>query len=291
MIQITKNNYYRPHGHNETFTIDIDPATREPMGFGYELIENAKEIYDQKQGPLYILYSGGIDSELVIEVFLSQKMDIVPVIVRMLPNYNSNDLEYAFKFCKKRNIKPLILDMNLDEFVKNGEMLQTSEAVGPAPYQMLPILNIALKLDGTVISGNNEPYFGPDDTDNKWYLTDKEYLCVWNRLYEQGRITGTPSFLSWSAETMLAFCLDPTIEKLGNNQLIGKRGTYSSRNEVYSRYFPLEVRPKFTGWEITEKSELFNHPNIQYVIDFKNTYTGIYKKEYNQLVQHLKSKI
>lgn len=291
MIPVTKNNYYRPHGHNETFTIDIDPATRIPMSFGKELIENAKEIYDQKQGTVYVLYSGGIDSELVMEVFLSQKMDVTPVIVRMLPDYNSNDLEYAFKYCKRKNLSPLIIDINLDNFIKNDEVLKTSELVGPAPYQMLPILHIALKLDGTVISGNNEPYFGPDDSDNKWYLTDKEYLCVWNRLYEQNRLYGTPSFLSWSPETMLAFCLDPTIVKLGNNQLIGKRGTYSSRNEVYSRDFPLEVRPKFTGWEITEKSELFTHPNIQYIINFKNTYTGIFRKEYNQLVNHLRSNL
>lgn len=291
MIPVTKNNYYRPHGHNESFTIDIDPAKRIPNSFGKELVANAQEIYDLRQGPVYVLYSGGIDSELVMEVFLSLKMKVVPVITRLLPNYNSNDLEYAFKYCKYRNIDPLVIDINLDEFITGTEMLKTSEQVGPAPYQMLPILNVALKLDGTVISGNNEPYFGPDDTDNKWYLTDKEYLCVWNRLYEKGKIYGTPSFLSWTSETMLAFCLDPTIVKLGNNQLIGKRGTYSSRNEVYSRDFPLEVRPKFTGWEITEKSELFNHPNIKYIIDFKNTYTGVYKKEYNQLVQHLRSNL
>jgi len=291
MIPVTKHNYYRPKNTMENFTIEIDPITRPPLEYGKELIQNAIEINDLKDGKLYALYSGGIDSEMLLEVFLSQKIDITPVIIKLSPNYNDYDLKYAYQFCKNKNITPLMLDINIDEFIQTGEIIKLSEKIGPCPYQMMPIINETLKIDGTVLSGNNEPYFGPDESTGKWYLIDKEYLCLWNRLYESKQLIGTPSFLSWSAETMLAFCLDPTINKLATNQLIGKKGTYSSRNEVYSRTFPLEPRPKYTGWERLESLPIFSHENIKYIIEYKNKGNGIFKKEYTELITHLQNKI
>lgn len=147
-----------------------------------------------------------------------------------------------------------------------------------------------MSLDGIVLTGSNEPYFKPDDN-NIWSYIEKEYLCVWTRMYNAGKLTGTPSFHSWTPETLLAFSIDPQITQLCNNLLPGKKGTFSSRGEVYNRMFPMPPRPKYTGWEMLENSELFEHENLKSIIEFQKTGAGIYKLEYHTLLNILTNEI
>ena len=289
MIETTKNNYYRPHGNKEQFAVEISGISRDPLSYGEELVLNAKELWDKKDGKLYCMYSGGIDSELLLEVFLSLGMDITPVITRLLPNYNSHDLKYAFEYCKKKSIEPLIVDVDIEKFISSNEILDVSKIVGPTAYQILPIIKTAMSLDGTVLTGSNEPYFRPEQ-DGEWHYIEKEYLCVWTRLYNSNKLIGTPSFHSWTPETLLSFSIDPQIDDLCNKRLPGKQGTFSSRSAVYNRMFPLRERQKYTGWEVLEKSEIFNHENMQYIINNQKLGDGIYRLPYHKLLNILWNK-
>jgi len=285
MIAQRKNNFYRTSGTQDQFQLQIDPVTREVGSYCDELILNAKEIYDNKVGKLYCMYSGGIDSELVMESFLSLGMDITPVIVNLVPDYNSHDMKWAYEYCNKKNIKPLIINIDLKNFIKSGEILEVAHKARTGYYQYLPTIKAALSLDGDVLTGQDEPYISP--VDNTWYFIEKESWCAWANLYNDKFISGTSCFLSWSSETLLSFMLDPTIQDLGNNKLYGKKGTYSSRKFVYGKKFPMPDRIKYTGWELVEETELINHDNILSVKELLNVYSGSQSIEYNQLVNIL----
>jgi hypothetical protein len=291
MIPQRKNNYYRVSGTGDTFTVDIDSVSRNTKTYCEELILNSQEIYDNKEGELYCMYSGGIDSELVMEVFLSQGIKITPVIVKMDLGLNDHDLTWAEQYCNKKNIEPIIYNLDIKKFISSGEILNLAEFTKTSTYQYLSSIKAALSLDGTVLTGQDEPYIGLDQSTNTWYFEEKERWCAWARLYESNHLTGTSCFLSWSSETLLSFMLDPQIVKLGNNQLPGKLGTYSSRKYVYGRMFPMPERTKYTGWELVEKDEIFHHENMRAVLDLEFIHSGEYNIEYNELVRLLSQKL
>ena len=287
MIPQRKNNYYRVSGTGDTFTVDIDSVSRETKSYCEELILNSQEIYDNKEGELYCMYSGGIDSELVMEVFLSQGMKITPVIVKMDLGLNDHDLTWAEQYCNKKNIKPVIYNLDVKKFISSREIVTLAEFTKTSAYQFLSSIKAALSIDGTLLTGQDEPYIGLDQSTKTWYFEERERWCAWARLYESNHLTGTSCFLSWSAETLLSFMLDPQIAKLGNNQLPGKLGTLSSRKHVYGRMFPMPDRPKYTGWEKVEKDPIFQHDSIKEIKDLKNICDGEFKIEYNDLVKLL----
>ena len=144
MIEQRKNNFYRTPGTSSTFQLQIDPAIRDVGSYCDELILNAKEIYDKKSGKLYCMYSGGIDSELVMEVFLSLGMDITPVIVNLIPDYNSHDMKWAYEYCNKRNLKPLTINIDLKRFIESGEILDVAYKARTGFYQYLSTMKAAL---------------------------------------------------------------------------------------------------------------------------------------------------
>ena len=105
-MQISKNNYICTTGTGDTFTVTIDPLPIKFDNYYLESCKAAEEIYNLKQGKLYLMYSGGVDSEYALSVFLSLGMDVTPVIVRMSPYYNEHDFKYASNFCDSKNLKP-----------------------------------------------------------------------------------------------------------------------------------------------------------------------------------------
>lgn len=288
MIEQRKNNYYRISGTGPSFKVNIDPVTRPVKTYCEELILAAQEIYETREKDLFCLYSGGIDSELIMEVFLSQGMKITPVIVAM-DGHNEYDIAWAKKYCEQKQIQPLIVNIDIEKFITSGEIVNLADRLGAYSYHQLPILKVALELDGEVLPGDDEPYICPDG--DVWYYLEKEVWAVWDRLYENKMIQGTQCFLSWSAESFLAFLKEPAIVKLGNNLVPGKKGTYSSRKFVYNRMFPMIERPKYTGWEQIEQGKLIQHENLRYVKEMQDQNYGSYKIAYNELINQMSSKI
>lgn len=286
MIPQRKNNYYRTVGSGNTFTVEIDPITRTVGSFCEEVILNCQEIYENREGPMYCMYSGGIDSELLMEIFLDQGMAVIPVIVKMNSDFNTHDISWALQFCERKNIKPVICDIDIEHFINSGEVLELAKLCKTSGYQYLSTIKAALSLDGTIITGHDEPYIGLSQPDNTWYYYEKEKWGAWENLFKSGILNGMCP-LTWSAETLAAFMLDPTIKKLGNNGIPGKLGTYSSRKHVYGQMFPMLDRTKYTGWEKIDDSILFQNEFLQEVIKLETVYSGEFKIEYNQLVKLL----
>lgn len=285
MIPLVRNNYLRHTGSGPTFSCEFDPLPKVHGNYYQESVLAAEEIYALKTGPLNILYSGGIDSEFALAVFLELGMKINPVIVRLNPHYNDHDLEYAFEFCRSRGIIPTIIDIDFDWFVDSGKILEIATQCRSSVYHRSATAYAAGLCDGTVICGDGEPYIRLN-LDKSWKIEiDEHDYVVYNYMMAHG-IPGTVHFNRYRPEQYAAWITDPRMRELANNLCPGKLGSNSSKHIMYNRHSPfkLEERTKYTGYEKIERCEIFKHPHIVELIKLGQQYTGLAAFPYHEFI-------
>jgi hypothetical protein len=289
-MELLKNNYLRTFGHGSQFTVEIDPPRDKNGNFHLLSRTLAETIQENKEGPIYVLYSGGLDSEYVLNTFLSLKINVIPVIIKLNPDYNNHDVKYAFDFCQSKKLKPLIIDVDFNNFVKSGKIVDLAERFKIGAYQLPCTFDVLEKLDGTIVMGSHgSPHLFYNKEKNKWFIDEYEPIHTVLDFFKTKKIHGCPFFLVHTAEQYLSFLLDPNMKKLVNNEFPGKLGNNSTKYLVYNNGsdFNLTNRQKYTGYENIEKSEIFNHENLKFFNDTGKQWWGIYAIEYHELIGKL----
>jgi hypothetical protein len=287
MIPLYKNNYLRPIGHGQDFTIEIDPLPSKFNNLYVESCRAAEELYDLKQGKVHIMYSGGIDSEHCLSVFLSLGMDVTPVIIRLNPGYNDHDTKFAFKFCREKNLNPLVIGIDYDDFVESGKLLRISQEMKSSTFGRAHVAYAASMLDGTVILGDGEPYLELDKRDNTWYMIEEEHdFSIYNYFKIKG-IHGTAHFNRFTPGMFAAHMLDPIMTELVNNQHNGRLSNNGSRHIVYNRHsnFNLMPRYKFHGFEYRHQYKIFSHPAFAEIHETCQSYNGHIALNYHNFIK------
>ena len=285
-MQLSKNNYILPSGMGSTFSVLFDELSKQYDNYFVESCRAAKEVYDLKQGKVYMLYSGGVDSEYALSIFLSLGMDLTPVIINLNPDYNDFDIKYATDFCDKKNITPLIVNLDFDQFVKSGKFLEVSKICRSEIYHRAATAYVAGQLDGTVLLGDGEPYIKKDSNDN-WNIEIYEHdYAVWNYYVAKG-IYGTTHFNRYTSEMLLSFFADERMVELANNIVPGKLSSNSSKFIIYNRNgdFNLEERPKYHGYEKIETSEIFKHDAFRELEIIGKEWNGVHSTNYFEFMK------
>jgi hypothetical protein len=289
----------RGYGHGPTWRVEIDPPGRFVGTYYEETCKAAEMIWSLKQGPLHVLYSGGMDSEYVISVFRSLGMKVTPVIMRMKSNtgsyYNNHDLKYAFKYCQNNSLSYQIVDLNFDNFVKSGEMLDIANSCQCARYEGVAPLWLAKQINGTVITGNDPPLvlgmpYG-------YCLEELEVIHSQLTYWKSNNIHGTPFFLSYTSDMMLSFLQDIAIQEFVKkpiDYLVKDRALLAiDTNTVKSRVFNnqdkfiIEPRQKYTGYEYIENSRISAHANITLANQNRSKWEGACYYNYHTLIDRL----
>jgi len=84
-----------------------------------------------------VLFSGGLDSELVLHVCLKNKIPVEAVTMRLLAQgitLNTHDLYHSTEYCRNNNIKQIIIDLDVVKFFeteKHFEYLDKYLIYGP----------------------------------------------------------------------------------------------------------------------------------------------------------------
>ena len=81
-----------------------------------------------------LLYSGGIDSEFVLNLCLANSIPVTAITMRLHCNgtvINTHDMYYSEKYCRQNGIDQTIIDLNVTPFYENGDYLDYL-----APYQI-----------------------------------------------------------------------------------------------------------------------------------------------------------
>lgn len=288
-MDLTHNNYLKSYSTDEYFTVEVEYFTNRVPKTYYEETKIAAEIvWNNKLGPLHLFYSGGKDSEYVLQVFKTMGMNIKPVIIST--QYNQHDVKYAFDFCNNYNIEPLIIEEDYDEFVNSEKF---NDVLAHMPYGMYHYVNMChwmTKIDGTFLTGTGHPWI-KKGIDKQWHLLYLEIASAVGKFIKNKNLSGTNCFLSYTAEQVLGFLNEPLMIHLVNDRLIGKTGSESSKLNVYNSQsdFVIDSRPKYDGFEIIEKSEIFNHRNIKAVTPTKSDQIRYCLLEHTELTKSFKT--
>ncbi len=289
MIDLLKDNYMSGSGNGDTWYVDIQPPKKKVRSYFEETIEAAEYVYANKTGRIHLLYSGGMDSEYVFNIFLTLGFDFTPVIIRLNSNYNQHDLKYAFDFCESKGVTPTIVDVDFDEFVKSGQIVDLAQEMKCSAFQIPLTMHVANQLDGFIVMGNDPPYMKYNKETGIWQVEELELIHSILNNFRLKKLEGCPFFLSYTAEMMLSFLLEPRMANLAKGRYPGKLGTNSSKIHVYNNndQFYMLPRTKYTGYEHIEELEIFQHPNIKIFEEFSKVWGGAHYEDYKPLVERL----
>lgn len=294
-MDLVYNNYLRGYGNGTTWRVEIDPPSRPVKSYYEETCIAAEMVWSRKQGNLNVLYSGGMDSEYVINVFLSMGMRVTPVIMKLGPDYNYHDFNNAIKFCRERDISFTVVDLDFEKFVET-QLLEILERNQSGRYQMAATMWLASQVDGTVITGNDPPLLVQR---KPWkqhphgiFLEELEVIHSQFNCWKNDGIYGTPFFLSYTPEMMLAILKEQTYVDFATGRH-NHATTDAVKINVFNNQnkFAMEPRTKYTGYETIERSNIFAHSNIQDTVKKLLKWRGITYFKYDALVDRLTSGI
>jgi hypothetical protein len=215
-------------------------------------------------------------------------MDITPVIMRLIPNYNNFDTEYAFNFCRQYNIEPLVIDVDFKWLVTSGTHFAIAKVLKSDVYHYSATAYAMSKVDGSVLLGEGQMQIDLDPLTQNWNYQFDERDYVFVNFMDRFGIDGTPFFNRWRPEMFAAIMDDPYMENLGNNRIPEHTTSDDGKIEVYNRHSPFKMEPrkKYTGYEIIERTqEIIENPWWGEMKHFGKQHRGYVGIEYNEFVK------
>lgn len=238
---------------------DNHKFTTELLDVPYENNRNITDIFNdhlsiRQSKYVEVLYSGGLDSELVLLSCLKNNVPVIAITLVIKVEgmiVNTHDLYYAEKFCRERNIVHKLIELDADKFFDNGKYLDYLN-----PYYIVePHVATHLWL---VEQCNHFPIIGGDwpwihtHVENKVISPFRLEFSSYERFMKDKGIHGIGNMISYSLESsvkLIQLHLDNHI----NNESIS-----IFKAKMYKTMYPeLVPRLKSHGWE-EHKTKTFN---------------------------------
>jgi len=235
------------------FTIELKPTITSVKSYYEELAENAKRIRDMFTGSLDLLFSGGIDSEVILRIYHDLKIPINIYIFKYENNYNHREFNQAIKVCESLNVKYKVIDFNLEKFFEN-EAHDYWTKVNCRGGGWLPHMKMTEYLDGIPMIGSGDPYWvrSSRDLENKypWYFEIDEGAKAWTVYHKTINRPAVTDWYEYSPEMIISHLNLPLIQDLINDRIPGKLSSFSSKAVVHKQIWPdVDIRPKLVGYE------------------------------------------
>jgi hypothetical protein len=277
MINLTENNWYNwQYGDreingryvpNKTFKTNYGKCI-DPIGtYKEELLKVAQSTIDTfPNKKMTLLFSGGVDSEVVLRSYLEINHPIDVIIYRYENDYNLYDVSYAITICNMLDVNYKIIDFNLSKFYeKDAERYaELSEIDRPAA---LPYLNFLELTDNIPILGQGDPWwFREQGTDysvkGNWMYGDMEVFVGASKFLLEINKPGIPMWFKWRPGLVWSYTNLKWFKELTSDKIVGRAGVSSSKINGYREAYPeLISRKKMTGFEnikpLIDEFELF----------------------------------
>jgi hypothetical protein len=283
----SENNWYswsyndrlfdRQTGH-DTFNTKFTSITKPVGTFKEELLNAARSSMDHCNSKPVILFSGGVDSEIMLRAFLDIGVTPEIVIARYENDYNIYDVSYAVTICSILNIPYRILDMNLQKFYENDaeRLSELSQIDRP---RALPYCKLLEKVDGFPIMGASDlsPWRTNDDYSSKgtWMIRCWEHDIGWSKFLREIDKPGIAEWFKWTPGLVLSVLNTNWFNKLVNDEYYGKLGSNSTKIIGYREAYPdIIERKKQTGFEkitnLIDEFEMFLQNKYQ-ILPYRQT--------------------
>lgn len=261
--------------------------TTELLDVPFESNRNIADIFNdhlanRQTKYVEVLYSGGLDSELVLLSCIKNNVPVIAVtlvikIEGML--VNTHDLYYAEKFCREHNITHKLIELDADTFFENGNHIDYLH-----PYYIIePHVATHLWL---IEQCNYFPIMGGDwpwthtHIENKVLSPFRLEFSSYDRFMQDKGINGIGNMIGHSLESSIKL-----IQIHLDNHIPGEPiSNFKSR--MYQTMYPeLEPRLRSYGWEIhkTSKFNLLKH-KIELLKNLKITSHNI---KWNNMIKQL----
>jgi hypothetical protein len=226
------------------YELKFIPTITQPVkSYKEELLANTRSIRDSFREPFDLLFSGGVDSEVILRCNLELGIPINVFIFRYENNYNLPDVTHALRICDELNVTPTVIDFNLKKFFENDayDVWKTGYFKSSG---RLPHMKMFEYLDNIPIMGDGCPY----------WIYDKQWLFEMDEASHSATCyansIGKPALADWyeySPEVLLSHMQTPIIQKLLLNKYADfNEIKYQLHNNIWTE---LQIRPKLIGFE------------------------------------------
>jgi hypothetical protein len=221
--------------------------------FKNELLNAARSTMDHCTSKPVILFSGGVDSEIMLRAFLDIGVTPDIVIARYENDYNIYDVSYAITICSMLNVPYKLIDLNLKKFYENDAERMSELAQIDRP-RALPHCKLLEMVDGYPIMGASDltPYRTDADYSKKgtWRMRCWEHDIGWSKFLRAINKPGIAEWFKWTPGLVVSYLNTTWFHKLVNDEYHGKRGSSSTKIIGYREAYPnLIDRTKQTGFE------------------------------------------
>lgn len=138
MIEYTHNNYWQFGWNDGTYNFNdkfkgkfwakFGRAQYITTDFAGECRRAARLIASKTNRPIVILFSGGVDSEIVVRAFQQEKIpfETATMVINYAghKNINNYDNVYAVNYCKQHNIKQHLLEVDFENYLQNPDYFE-----------------------------------------------------------------------------------------------------------------------------------------------------------------------
>ena len=249
--------------------------TRPIKSYYEELLENGRVIRDTFSGPLDLLFSGGVDSEIILRVYKDLGIPINVYVFKYENDYNLPEYTQALKSCKDLNVTPKIIDFNLQKFFEN-EAYDIQQKVFAVESGWLPHMKLTEYCDGLPIMGSGNPYIRRRSRDMSkkypWVLEIDEKCHHWAIYHKTINRPCITDWYEYSPELILSYFKLPFVQQLLNDEVPGKLSNESTKCQVHQAYWTdLDLRSKLVGFEGPEPDK--SKPEVQpFMLEFGKQY-------------------
>ena len=201
-----------------------------------------------------VLYSGGLDSELVLLSCLRNNIPVIAITLVIKIDgliINTHDLYYAEKFCRENNITHKLIELDADNFFQNGDHLKYLSPYYIIEPHVATHLWLIEQCSYFPIIGGDWPWV-QTHTENKVLSPFRLEFASYERFMIDKGIHGIGNMVSFSLESSVKL-----IQIHLDNYISGESiSTFKSR--MYQTMYPeLNTRLKSHGWE-NHKTNKFN---------------------------------
>ena len=211
-----------PDGKNHKFTLEIlEKEISENLSFD-EIMQD--HVSHRQTKTVEVLYSGGIDSEGILNSLHTSGVPVTAITMRLMANgypINTHDLYYSEKFCRENGITQKIIDLDVKTFYESGKFLDYIEPYTIRMPHVATHFWLFEQTTGFPVLGGC--YFWPWTRDIEGVPTKiispnrYDYTCYQIFLRDNG-IHGIGDMLGWSLESNI-------IQIKAHNEVV-KKGIY-----------------------------------------------------------------
>ena len=194
-----------------------------------------------------VLYSGGLDSELVLVSCLKNNIPVIAITLIIKIDgmiINTHDLYYAEKFCREHSITHKLLEIDANKFFENGLYYDYLKPYNISEPHVATHLWLIEQCSYFPIIGGDWPWVHAHK-ENKVISPTRLEFSSYERFMQDKGIHGIGNMISHSLEStykILQIHLDNYIED--------ESSVSSFKSRMYQTMYPnLETRLKSHGWE------------------------------------------